>query len=290
MHHLQFMNIKLVRSIVVSVCLGCLAHSLALAQLAINPQNTPAAGRQVLRGHVPEAIARLNLQPVGRLPATNRLRLAIGLPLRNTNALNKLLQDMYDPASPQFRHYLTPEQFTEKFGPTQQDYDALVQFAKGHALDIAATSSNRVLLDVAGQVSDIEKAFQITLRTYQHPREARQFYAPDVEPSVDASLKILDTSGLNNYSRPRPALHRASGTTAAHPASGSGPGGMRRESLRPAQARRSGWWPFQPSIPATSQLMRLWRVCRTCPSRLFCWMDLMGFLLGIIQKPQSKLP
>jgi uncharacterized repeat protein (TIGR03803 family) len=225
MHHLQFMNIKLVRSIVVSVCLGCLAHSLALAQLAINPQNTPAAGRQVLRGHVPEAIARLNLQPVGRLPATNRLRLAIGLPLRNTNALNKLLQDMYDPASPQFRHYLTPEQFTEKFGPTQQDYDALVQFAKGHALDIAATSSNRVLLDVAGQVSDIEKAFQITLRTYQHPREARQFYAPDVEPSVDASLKILDTSGLNNYSRPRPALHRASGTTAAHPASGSGPGG-----------------------------------------------------------------
>ena len=91
------------------------------------------AARQVLRGHVPAAVAKLNLRPIGRLPATNRLNLAIGLPLRNTKALSKLLQDMYDPASPQFRRYLTPEQFTEKFGPIQQDYDAVVQFARATA-------------------------------------------------------------------------------------------------------------------------------------------------------------
>jgi len=30
---------------------------------------------------VPEAVARFNLQPLGRLPTTNRLHLAIGLPL-----------------------------------------------------------------------------------------------------------------------------------------------------------------------------------------------------------------
>jgi uncharacterized repeat protein (TIGR03803 family) len=182
---------------------------------------SPAAERQVLRGHVPEAIARLNLRPVGRLPATKRLNLAIGLPLRNTNALNKLLQDLYDPASPQFRSYLTPEQFTERFGPTQQDYDAVVQFTKRHGLDITVTHPNRVLLDVAGRVADIEKAFQVTLRTYQQPTEARQFFAPDVEPSVEAGLAVLDISGLDNYAIPRPALHRSSAATA----SGSGPSG-----------------------------------------------------------------
>ena len=188
---------------------------------------TPGSGaeRQLLRGHVPVAVARLGLRPVGQLPATNRLNVAIGLPLRNTNALNQLLQDMYDPASLQFRHYLTPEQFTERFGPTKQDYGAVVQFAKSHGLDITATHSNRVLLDVAGQVADIEKAFQVTLYRYQHPTEARQFYAPDVEPSVEAGLAVLDISGLNNYSMPRPAAQRASGTTGATPASGSGPSG-----------------------------------------------------------------
>jgi uncharacterized repeat protein (TIGR03803 family) len=188
---------------------------------------TPGSGaeRQILCGHVPEAVVRLGLQPLGRLPATNRLRLAIGLPLRNTNALNKLLKDMYDPASPQFRHYLTPEQFTEKFGPSQRDYDAVAQFAKSHGLEITVRHSDRVLLDVAGRVADIEEAFQITLRTYQHPTEARQFYAPDVEPSVEAGLKVLDISGLNNFSIPRPALHRTSVPSTGRPCSGSGPSG-----------------------------------------------------------------
>ena len=188
---------------------------------------TPGAGaeRQVLRGHVPAAVARLGLRPEGRLPATNRLRLAIGLPLRNTNALSKLLEDLYDPASPQFRHYLTPEQFTEQFGPTKKDYEAVVQFGKRHGLEITATHSNRVLLDVAGQVADIEKAFQVKLYSYQHPTEARQFYAPDVEPSVEAGLAVLDISGLNNCVRPRPASSRTSGATAVGSGSGSGPGG-----------------------------------------------------------------
>ncbi len=187
----------------------------------------PASGveRQTLRGHVPEAVARLGLQPLGRLPATNRLNLAIGLPLRNTNALTRLLHDMYDPASPQFRHYLTPEQFTEQFGPTKQEYEAVRQFARKYGPEITVTHSNRVLLDVAGPVADIEKTFQVTLHTYQHPTEARQFYAPDVEPSVDAGLAVLDMSGLNNYSIPRPAVHRATGTTGAAPASGSGTDG-----------------------------------------------------------------
>jgi subtilase family serine protease len=188
---------------------------------------TPGSGveRQVLRGHVPAVVARLNLRPAGRLPATNRLNLAIGLPLRNTNALNQLLQDMYDPASPQFRHYLTPEQFTERFGPTKEDYDAVVQFARRHGLAITVTHSNRVLLDVAGPVANIEKAFQVTLHTYQHPTEARQFYAPDVEPSVEAGLAVLDISGLNNYSVPRPASLTKSATSPAGRSPGSGPNG-----------------------------------------------------------------
>jgi uncharacterized repeat protein (TIGR03803 family) len=189
--------------------------------------STPGSGveRQVLPGHVPKAVARLGLRPVGRLPATNRLSLAIGLPLRNTNALNQLLQDMYDPASPQFRHYLTPEQFTERFGPSKQDYEAVMQFARRQGLEITATHSNRVLLDVAGPVADIEKAFQVTLHTYQHPTEARQFYAPDVEPSVAAGLAVLDISGLNTFALPRPVSHRTSVTGAAHVCSGSGPSG-----------------------------------------------------------------
>ena len=46
---------------------------------------------------------------MGFLPGTTRLNLAIGLPLRNGEALTNLLRQIYDPASAQYHHYLTPE-------------------------------------------------------------------------------------------------------------------------------------------------------------------------------------
>ncbi len=184
-----------------------------------------AVERQVLPGHVPPDLAKLKLQPIGRLPATNQLRLAIGLPLRNTNEMARLLQDMYDPMSPQFRHYLTLEQFTERFGPTKEDYEAVKRFALKHGLAVATTHPNRVVLDVAGPVARIENAFNIKLQVYEHPTESRTFYAPDVEPSVEAGLAVLDISGLNNYARPRPALRRSATSAMPSLAGGSGPGG-----------------------------------------------------------------
>ena len=131
--------------------------------------STDAAERQ-LAGHVPPAVN--HFQAVERLPGTNRLHLAIGLPLRNQGVLTDFLQQLYDPASPQFRHYLTTEQFTERFGPTTQDYEAVINFAKTHGLEMTRTHPNRVVLDVSGTVEDIEKAFHVAMHVYQHPKEA----------------------------------------------------------------------------------------------------------------------
>jgi subtilase family serine protease len=169
------------------------------------PMHAHAGGMRVLRGHVPPPSALT--QPLGRLPATNSLRLAISLPLRNGADLTNLLQSLYNPASTNYHHYLTPAQFNEKFGPTAQDYQKVIHFAKSNGLEVVATPESRMLLDVRGKVSDIEKAFHVKLRTYQHPTESRQFYAPDVEPSVDADLPILDVVGLSDYTKPHPASH-----------------------------------------------------------------------------------
>ena len=184
-----------------------------------------AVDRQVVPGHVPAAVARL--QPLNRLPASQRLTLAIGLPLRNQAELTAFLQDLYDPASPNYRSYLTPQQFTERFGPSQQDYQSLIDFAKANGLTVTATSPNRVILNVAGAAADIEKAYHVAFYVYQHPTEPRTFYAPDTEPALDLTIPILHIKGLNNYSLPKPAFRRrpANATPAWAPGLGSGPNG-----------------------------------------------------------------
>jgi PKD repeat protein len=187
-----------------------------------------AAERQVLRGHVPAAVA--GMQPVGRLPAEQRLRLAIGLPLRNQPELNALLQQLYEPTSPSYRRYLTPAQFAEQFGPAETDYQTVAEFAKANNLTVTATYPNRVVLDIQGTVADIEKAFHVTLRVYRHPRENRDFYAPDTEPSVDIGVRILHVSGLDTYSLPHPnsKMKPLDGLVNRRPNAGSGPNGSYR--------------------------------------------------------------
>ncbi|HZT22215.1 MAG TPA: protease pro-enzyme activation domain-containing protein [Verrucomicrobiae bacterium] len=208
---------------------GCLRISaaLVLALTMILPERPARAeniSRKMLPGHVPGIIGRFHLPPVSRLAGTNVLDLAIGLPLRHQAALDELLRQLYDPTSTNFHRFLTPQEFTARFGPTEQDYQAVIQFARSNGLTIAGTHPNRVVLEVEGGASNIERAFQITLRTYRHPTEARDFFAPDSEPTVPANLPVVDIQGLSDYGRPRPLLHPAQ-PAQVKALSGSGPNG-----------------------------------------------------------------
>jgi subtilase family serine protease len=168
-----------------------------------------AQSQSLLTGHVHEAVQNGQARLLGRLPASQTMRLVIVLPLRSQTELQSFLRDMYDPSSSSYRHYLTVDEFTARFGPTQEDYDSAINFARTNGLTVVATSRNRLNLDVTGSVANIEKAFHVNMRTYLHPTESRVFYSPDREPSPDLPFALWHVSGLDNYSIPHPAgLHR----------------------------------------------------------------------------------
>ena len=163
----------------------------------------PASAQQ--RQALPTRIAVFRgAHVVGHMPAQQRMNLALTLKLRNTAALDALLHDLYDPASPRYRQFLTVQQFTQQFGPTADDYQKAVRFAQAHSLTITNQPPNRLVLDVNGTVTQIEDAFHVTMQTYQHPTENRTFFAPDQEPSVDPGVPIQGISGLNNFEPPKP--------------------------------------------------------------------------------------
>ena len=176
--------------------------------------------------HVREVTLKGQARPVGHLPATQTMRLVLVLPLRNQAELDNLLQELYDPSSLSYRHFLTVEEFTSRFGPTPEDYDSVIHFAEANGLTVVGTSRNRVNLEVTGSVASIEQAFHINLGVYQHPTEKRTFFAPDREPTPYLPFPLWHIAGLDNYSLPHPNfVRRAQNELSTKPnaITGSGP-------------------------------------------------------------------
>lgn len=185
--------------------------------------NAAQPGRKLLHSSIHETAGRQTR--IGRLPGTNQLQLAITLPLREQVPLINLLQQIYDSRSTNFHRYLTPDQFTERFGPTKDDCELVKQFAKQHNLEVQHEAGNRAVLVVAGTAEHIERAFQTTLGIYWHPTEMRNFIAPDITPSVDQKLPILHIEGLDSYYVLHPSsLKKINSATGANDWNGSGAG------------------------------------------------------------------
>ncbi len=198
------------------------AALLLVPAISFAAESTPAQP-QVLKGHVPKITKRLS--PAGRLNANNHMEVVIGLPLRNRERLTNLLEDIYNPSSPNFRHFLSADEFTASFSPSVEDYQSVIDFAKAHHLTVTLTHPNRTLVHVTGKVSDIENTFHVHMQMFKHPKENRNFFAPDVEPSLDLKTPVLAISGLDNYVKPHPQIHLMSASPNIRILGGGGGGG-----------------------------------------------------------------
>jgi subtilase family serine protease len=178
-----------------------------------------------MKNSVRTVVTNRQVRALGSLDESQTLKLSIALPLRNQAELTSLLQQLYNPSSPQYHHWLSVEQFTERFGPTQEDYDTLTRFALANGMTIRGKTANRFLLAVNASVAQVNKAFHVTMQNYQHPTESRTFYSPDRTPTLDVPLKIWYIAGLDNFSIPRSHLRFAKAGEPKTFTTGSGPGG-----------------------------------------------------------------
>ncbi|MGD0346004.1 MAG: S53 family peptidase [Terracidiphilus sp.] len=180
----------------------------------------------VMTHHVRQATQDGTARFISNLSSAQTLQLVITLPLQNQDELDQLIKNLYDPTSPSYHQFLTVDQFTAEFGPTQAQYDAVVNFAQANGLTVVNTSPNRVNLQVTGSVANIQRAFHVNMGVYQHPTENRAFYAPDREPTTGLTFSLWHVAGLDNFSIPKPAnlTYIPAGTsTKSSATTGSGP-------------------------------------------------------------------
>ncbi len=148
--------------------------ALALACLLLAPLAGHAQQRQqTLSRHVRPEVQNGQATLVGAPPSDQRLNLAIILPPRNQAELTRLLGRLYDPASPDFHKFIGVDQFTQQFGPTLEDYQAVVDFAKASGFIVHDPPANRFVVSINGSVKQVESALHVAMRTYRHPTENR---------------------------------------------------------------------------------------------------------------------
>jgi len=166
--------------------------------------------------HVRDVVVNGQAKPIGQLPMNQTMNLDVVLPLSDQAGLDSFLASLNDPSSLAYRHFLTVPEFTEPFGPSQADYDAVVRFLQASGFTVTGGSRDGMDVQIRGPVSAVQRAFNVTLGSYQHPTENRTFYAVNQEPAVALPFPLWHISGLDNYSIPQPLYVKKSDYAKAH--------------------------------------------------------------------------
>ncbi|MFY9645915.1 MAG: protease pro-enzyme activation domain-containing protein, partial [Terriglobales bacterium] len=136
--------------------------SLFLLTLAALVSVCQAAPQPLLTRHTREAVVNGEAKLVGRLPSAQVLHFDVVLALRHQPELQDFLQELYDPSSSSYRQYVTPEQFTERFGPSQEEFNGLIAFGKASGFTLLGGSRDSMDVQFKAPVGAIEKAFHVT--------------------------------------------------------------------------------------------------------------------------------
>ena len=114
-------------------------------------------------------------------------------------ALEQLLADQHDPASPHFQEWLTPEQFGERFGPAQQDIDAVVAWLEDNSFQVDAIGRGRRTLEFSGAARQVERAFHTEMRQYEVSGERHLANATDLSIPEALAPVIVGVASLHDF-------------------------------------------------------------------------------------------
>ena len=184
----KYFNIACIVAVIVSLYL-VVPPSAVFAQQWQNP------GRNTIR-------AINESQFVARAEGSRRLKLVIGLSLRHKGELAQLIVELYDPRSPEYRHFLTPYEFKAEFAPTRDQYSKTVNFLLANGYQVVRTSKNRLLIDAQANVATVERTLGVRINYYYDRNQAgKVFYANDRDPVLPAELRDIVESimGMENH-------------------------------------------------------------------------------------------
>lgn len=147
---------------------------------------------------------------VGHLDPATRISLNLALKVPNPGTLRNFLDDLSNPHSPTYAHWITPQQFGRMFGQPPKVVKTAVDYLKSKGLKVTLVAANNLNIEAVGTVAQVEDAFGTTINRYHavHPKDPGRtdYFAYSTTlhaPSSIANL-VLSVDGLQDYAMPHP--------------------------------------------------------------------------------------
>lgn len=160
-----------------------------------------------LPGHVLQVLPKATKLPPSAQGDAQPVTLTVMLNRDDQAGFDALVTSIADPASPNYRHYVSQADLTARFGPSQQTYDAVLAHLQKNGFNLVEGSANRLTITVQGTRAQAKQAFAVGVDDYQV--DGRTFFANDSDPVLPATLQphVRGISGFANLAQPKPALN-----------------------------------------------------------------------------------
>jgi hypothetical protein len=184
---------------------------IARAQTPGNPSAPPLITQAIvesnlvtLAGNVrPEANAANDRGPVLDDFAMGHMFLQLQRPAAQEQALRGLIDQMHDPASPNYHQWLTPNQFGAQFGLAPSDIQKITGWLQGHGFSVNAVYPSGMTIDFSGTAGQVAGAFHTAIH-YLDVGGVTHF-ANMTDPQIPTALApaVIGVVSLHDF-RPRP--------------------------------------------------------------------------------------
>jgi subtilase family serine protease len=174
--------------------LSCVAVVIAMSCAPLSASTS--TGANLIANNTPSFVA--TAKSLGAEDPAKVIEVSIWLQLHNQSQFDTLTQSLYDRSSPNYHHWLRPNDIAARFAPTAQEAKTVGQFFAAHNLTVVKTGPNNFYVRARGTVGDVEKAFQVQLNNYQVGGKTIRANAGDPYVAGPAGALVRAVSGLDN--------------------------------------------------------------------------------------------
>jgi hypothetical protein len=154
------------------IAAACVLLCVSVGSLQAQPSRLPAridSGRTIaLIGHVrPQATAQNDVGPVAdsfQLPAVT---LMLQPSAAQKADLTQFLAEQQDPSSQNFHQWLTPEQYADRFGVSNEDISKISEWLRSQGFSVGDVARSRTWITFSGTAAQARNAFRTEIHRYR---------------------------------------------------------------------------------------------------------------------------